>query len=74
MCPLTAAPEGVPLQVASLGGGGSFRKRLADLGIVPGATITLVRSGVPLLLALGESRFALGGGMAHKIFVLPEKH
>jgi len=73
LCPLTAAPEGVPLKVTLLAGGGLFKRRLADLGVVPGASITLVRAGCPLLLALGDSRFALGGGMAEKIFVVFSK-
>ncbi len=69
LCPLTAAPEGVPLRVALLSGCGHFRRRLADLGVVPGARMTLVRRGSPVLLALGDARFGLGRGMAERIFV-----
>jgi ferrous iron transport protein A len=48
-----------------------MRKRLADLGLNLGMTVRVMhrdRHG-PLILAVKDSRLALGRGMAHRIMV-----
>jgi len=56
--------------VREIGCGPSCRARLASLGIIPGAEITVVRnSGGPLLLDVMGGRVALGRGIATKVLV-----
>jgi ferrous iron transport protein A len=70
MCPLSVMSEGAEVTVARLVGGGESMRRLSELGLVPGARVRIVQNGGgPLLLKLGDSRFALGQGMALKVFV-----
>jgi ferrous iron transport protein A len=62
--------EGTEVTVARLAGGGESTRRLSELGLVPGARVRIVQNGGgPLLLKLGDSRFAIGQGMAKKVFV-----
>jgi len=70
MCPIAVMPEGSEVTVAKVAGGGEASRRLSELGIVPGARINVVRNGGgPILLRVGDARFALGQGMALKVFV-----
>ncbi|PRX08803.1 UNVERIFIED_ORG: Fe2+ transport system protein FeoA [Martelella mediterranea] len=74
--PLAAADEGVWLSVVALKPGDRFHKRLGELGIQPGTRLRIVcrSEGGPLVVALGgfgETRIALGAGMAAKISVAP---
>jgi ferrous iron transport protein A len=70
--PLTMAGEGVRLSVVALRGGRGLVLRLTELGLNVGAEIRVVqRQGGGLLVARGESRFAVGAGMAAKILVTP---
>jgi len=63
-------PEGSEVTVAKVAGGGEASRRLSELGIVPGARINVVQNGGgPILLRVGDARFALGQGMALKVFV-----
>jgi len=58
--------------VVSLGGGAGFIRRLADLGIYPGAPVSVVSSrkgGGPIILSVKGCRFAIGRGMASRIYV-----
>jgi ferrous iron transport protein A len=68
--PLTAANENTPVRVVAVRGGAGFARRLAEMGIAVGCEITVwhrQRSG--LVVMRGETRFALGSGMAHRILV-----
>lgn len=70
MCPITIMSEGSEVVVARVAGGDGCSKRLSELGLVPGAKVQVVRNeGGPILLKVGESRFAIGQGMAMKVFV-----
>ncbi|MBK1716265.1 FeoA family protein [Thiocystis violacea] len=68
--PLTMAGEGEPVRIHSLRGGKGLVMRLTELGLNQGAEVRIVqRQGGGLLVARGETRIALGGGMAAKILV-----
>ena len=73
--PLRMAGEGERLKIASLVGGKNFRDRIFGMGLNVGAEINILRNvgGGPVLIALNGSRLFLGGGMAHKINVMPIK-
>ncbi|MCB0156831.1 MAG: ferrous iron transport protein A [Caldilineaceae bacterium] len=45
-------------------------RRLADMGIVPGAELTVLqRGGGPMLIAVGDTRVALGKSVARSLQV-----
>ena len=70
MCPITIIPEGSEVTVARVTGGCESSRRLSELRLVPGVKVNVVQNGGgPLLLKVGDSRFALGQGMALKVFV-----
>ncbi len=70
MCPINVMSEGSEVTVARIAGGGECTRRLSELGIVPGAKVQVVQNGGgPVLLKVGESRFAIGQGMALKVMV-----
>jgi Fe2+ transport system protein FeoA len=71
MMPLSMVSPGQEVRLLAIRGGHRMRKRLADLGLNPGATMHVVqRDGHgPLILAVRDSRLALGRGMAHRIMV-----
>ena len=52
-------------------GGRGIRSKLYSMGLVPGATLTVLnqnRSG-PIMVAVKDSRLAIGLGMARRIIV-----
>ncbi|WP_295403186.1 FeoA family protein [uncultured Thiocystis sp.] len=68
--PLTMATEGERVRIQSLQGGKGLMLRLTELGLNQGAELRIVqRQGGGLVVARGETRIALGGGMATKILV-----
>jgi len=71
MMTLAMVSPGEEVRLTAIHGGQRMRKRLADLGLNIGMTVrVLQRNGHgPLLLAVKDSRLALGRGMAHKIRV-----
>jgi Fe2+ transport system protein FeoA len=71
MMPLAMVAPGDEVRLIAIRGGRRMRKRLAELGLNPGLTVRVVqRDGRgPLILAVKDSRLALGRGMAHKIMV-----
>ncbi len=70
--PLTMADEGAKVRIHGVRAGRALAHRLTDLGLNPGSEIQVVqRQGGGLLVARGEGRFAIGGGMAGKILVVP---
>ena len=51
-------------------------RRLCDLGLTPGTTVTVVKSAPfngPLEVSVRGSRLAIGRGMAHRILVDVER-
>ena len=68
--PLAMAGEGERVRIRTLQGGKGLAKRLTELGLNPGIEVRIVaRQGGGLVVARGETRLALGGGMASKILV-----
>lgn len=64
------ADEGALVRIVALNGGRGLALRLTELGLNVGTEIRVVqRQGGGLLVARGESRIALGGGMAAKVLV-----
>lgn len=69
--PLTMADEGVAVRIVALRAGRALDMRLTDLGLHVGSELRVVqRRGGGLVLARGEARFAIGGGVATKIMVV----
>lgn len=61
--------EGQEVKVVAIHGGRGVIQRLAEMGILPGVRIKVIaNSGGPIIIALGNSRIALGRGLASKIF------
>jgi len=51
-------------------GGVSFLKKLKEMGILPGSILEVLQNnGGPVMLGLGNSKVALGQGIAKKIYV-----
>jgi len=71
--PLSLAPVGEPMTIVDVRAGQRLRHRLTDLGLVPGTVVEVVQSlgHGPVILAVGESRLALGRGASHKVLVEP---
>lgn len=71
--PLVMAQPGETVKLVGLRGGQRMRKRLADLGLTLDMPLRLVqRNGQgPLIVAIKETRLAIGRGMAHHILVEP---
>lgn len=68
--PLTMAGEGERVRIQTLRGGKGLMLRLTELGLNQGTELRIVqRQGSGLVVARGETRIALGGGMATKILV-----
>jgi ferrous iron transport protein A len=67
--PLTDAAIGERVRVVSAGGGRRLVQRLSDLGLVPNREIQVVNNTGPLIVALDNTRIALGRGVAAKILV-----
>jgi ferrous iron transport protein A len=73
MTPLSLAPAGEPVTIIDVRAGQRLRHRLADLGLIPGTVVKVVQSlgHGPVILAVGDSRLALGRGASHKVLVEP---
>ncbi|MGC9400683.1 MAG: FeoA family protein [Anaerolineae bacterium] len=71
MIPLAMVAPGEEVRLTAIRGGQRMRRRLADLGLNLGLTVRVIqRDGHgPLILAVKDSRLALGRGVAHKIMV-----
>jgi len=73
--PLTMAAEGETVRIVGLMGGTGLDRRMTEMGLNVGAEVVVRnRQGGGLVVMRGETRYALGGGMAHKIMVVPALH
>ena len=73
LTPLTSLRRGQSGTVACLGGGRAMQARLLGMGLYVGSEVRVLsahhRSHGPTLVAVGETRLALGHGMAERIMV-----
>ena len=70
--PLSMADEGRHVLVVALRGGSGLDRRMTEMGLNVGAKLVVrQREGGGVVVMRGETRFVLGGGMAHKILVAP---
>ena len=69
--PLALSPEGERVAVTAVIGGREMQRRMTELGILVGREVRVIRSGGcgPLVIAVGESRLALGQDVSRKILV-----
>ncbi|MCK5284202.1 MAG: ferrous iron transport protein A [Alphaproteobacteria bacterium] len=68
---LTLASVGEDVFVVSFSFGRNLQRKLKDIGLMVGIQVKVLENDFsgPLLLAIGDTRVALGRGMAHKIMV-----
>jgi ferrous iron transport protein A len=71
--PLAMADQGAQIRIVTLRAGRELDRRLRDMGLNPGVELKVQQRqpGGALVVMRGETRLALGGGMAHKIMVIP---
>lgn len=70
--PMSMVEIGASYRVARLVGGHTAEHRLLAMGLGPGRDIRVLRrDGGKLILALGESRLAIGLGIAGKVMLIP---
>lgn len=67
------ADEGACVRVVALRGGAGLERRLTDMGLNVGSELTVKQrqGGGALVVCRGETRFALGDGLPHRILVEP---
>ena len=72
--PLVLAKSGEDVTIAAIRGGKGFHRKLMELGLRTGTTVTIMQKhGGRMILAHDGQRTALGTGMTQKIHVrLPE--
>ena len=68
---LSRIDPGEEVTLIDIDGGRGIRSKLYSMGLVPGITLKILnRSGSgPVMIALKDSRLAIGRGMAEKIIV-----
>lgn len=74
LTPLTLAqmPVGTSALVTQISGGHELRRKLRGLGIRPGSSLRIEhRRGSGLVVSIGSTRVALGGGIVKKLLVAP---
>lgn len=71
MIPLIFGKSGEEFEVATIQGGKGFLKKLMEMGIYSGIRVRIVLNpgNGPIIIALSDTRIALGKGMAAKIIV-----
>jgi Fe2+ transport system protein FeoA len=69
--PLSALTYGNQAKITKITGGCNLIKRLNEMGLTLGTTITVVSDscGGPIVIEVRDSRLALGRGVATKIYV-----
>jgi len=71
--PLAMAHEGSKVRIRLLSGGKGLEMRLTSLGLNVGSELVVSQhQGGKIVVLRGETRLALGAGMAQKIMVVPE--
>ena len=68
---LNEVTDGQTVVITRIDGGRNARKKLMDLGMIPGVPVTIIRRAGrnPMLLSVMGRQVVLGRGMAEKVFV-----
>ena len=70
MTPLTFVSPGQEVTLIDILGGRGIRSKLYSMGLIPGVKLTVLgKRGGPIMIAVNDTRLALGFGMAKKIMV-----
>jgi Fe2+ transport system protein FeoA len=71
--PLAMASAGEKIRIVKFASGRGMCQRLSSMGLNVGSEIEIAKKGFqgPLLIEAGDTRLAIGAGMAHKIIVTP---
>lgn len=71
MVPLSMLPRGKSARVVRIEGGHLVRRRLADIGIIPGKFIEVAHGWGrgPRVVIVDGAKIVLGRGMLHKVIV-----
>jgi len=69
--PLLMLSEGEEATVAYVDGGLGIRKKLTNMGIIPGKKIRIFKGAGPgpRVVIVDETKIMIGHGMLHRIFV-----
>ena len=68
---LSRVDQGKEVTLIDINGGRGIRSKLYSMGLVPGVKLTVLRGNCagPTMVAVRDSRLAIGRGMAQKISV-----
>ncbi len=68
---LSRVNAGKEVIIQDINGGRGIRSKLYSLGLIPGAKLTILRGNCagPTMIAVKNSKLAIGRGMARKIIV-----
>ncbi len=68
---LSSVKPGNEVTILDINGGRGIRSKLYSMGLVPGTKLTVLNgnSTGPVMIAVRDSRLAIGHGMAQKIIV-----
>jgi len=71
MMVLSRVDAGKKVIIQDINGGRGLKSKLYSMGLIPGATLTVLRGNCagPTMIAVKDSRLAIGSGMAKKIIV-----
>ncbi|MBW2078051.1 MAG: ferrous iron transport protein A [Deltaproteobacteria bacterium] len=70
MMPLTSVNPGKEVTLIDIYEGRGIRSKLYSMGLIPGVRLTVLGTrGGPILIAVNDTRLALGFGMAKRIMV-----
>ncbi len=69
--PLSLASPGERVKVVEFTGGDEVKRRLSELGLLPGEEVTVVNKLGPVIVSLKGARIAIGKGLAQKVMVTP---
>ncbi len=68
---LDEAQNGTKVVISRIDGGRTARRKLMDMGLIPGVPVTIIRraGSSPMLLSVMGRQIMLGQGMARKVHV-----
>lgn len=71
LIPLAMVGAGKKVQVVGVRFGWGLQRKLVDMGLTPGVTVTVLNNQIagPVIIDLRGSRLALGRGMTQRILV-----